>query len=144
MTQKSKKAMAYGGVVFDDEGRILLREVAGHYGGYVYTFAKGRPDPGETPEQTALREVREESGVEGRIIGELPGLFEGDTTDTKFFVMRVVRDHGDFHHETSKVIWCSLGDAPARIEETRSIAGRRRDLRVLEALRAYLASEELS
>ena len=133
MTQKPKKAMAYGGVVFDAEGRILLREVAGHYGGYVYTFAKGRPDPGETPEQTALREVREETGIEAEIVGEIPGVFEGDTTDTKFYVMRVIRDHGDFHEETAKVVWVGADEAVECIGHTLSSVGRGRDLSVLEA-----------
>ena len=137
MTQKPKKAMAYGGVVFDAEGRILLREVAGHYGGYVYTFAKGRPDPGETPEQTALREVREETGIEAEIVGELPGVFEGDTTDTKFYVMRVIRDHRDFGGETASVLWADLSTARDRVLSTTSIAGRQRDLSVVEALVRY-------
>ena len=48
------KADAYGGVLIDDAGRILLREPTDHFGGYVWTFAKGRIDKGETPEQAAL------------------------------------------------------------------------------------------
>ncbi len=30
---------------------------------YVWTFAKGRPDPGETPEEAAIRETEEETGL---------------------------------------------------------------------------------
>ncbi|HET7573452.1 MAG TPA: NUDIX domain-containing protein [Gaiellaceae bacterium] len=37
----------------------------------VWALPKGRIDPGERPEQTALREVREETGVEGRLDGKL-------------------------------------------------------------------------
>lgn len=144
MTQKPKKAMAYGGVVFDAEGRILLREVAGHYGGYVYTFAKGRPDPGETPEQTALREVREETGIEAEVVGEIPGVFEGDTTDTKFYVMRVIRDHGDFHAETAQVFWAEAKDVPRWIQQTKSSAGRIRDTAVYRAAVEYVAQLTLA
>ena len=57
-------ALAYGGVVIDEAGRVLLREPKNHFDYYVYTFPKGRPDEGESPEQAALREVREETGVE--------------------------------------------------------------------------------
>jgi 8-oxo-dGTP pyrophosphatase MutT (NUDIX family) len=32
---------------------------------------KGHPDPGETPEEAATREVREETGVEAELIEEL-------------------------------------------------------------------------
>ena len=142
MTQKPKKAMAYGGVVFDAEGRILLREVAGHYGGYVYTFAKGRPDPGETPEETALREVREETGIEAEIVGEIPGVFEGDTTDTKFYAMRAVRDHGDFHAETAKVMWVDAHAAVGLIALSTTARGRERDTRILKAAVAMRLSED--
>ena len=37
----------------------LVRHSAGHWG-----FPKGHPDEGETEEQTALRELREETGVD--------------------------------------------------------------------------------
>lgn len=138
MKQNATKAMAYGGVVFDAEGRILLREVAGHYGGYVYTFAKGRPDPGETPEQTALREVREETGVEAKIVGEVRGIFEGDTTDTKFFLMRPVHVHASYSSETASIAWVAPSDAPAWIAKTRTKRGHERDLAVLAAaMRAW-------
>ena len=54
---------AYGGVLINDAGHVLLREPANHYGGYVWTFAKGNPDPGESAEEAALREVLEETGA---------------------------------------------------------------------------------
>ena len=59
---------------------MLLREPANHFGGYVWTFPKGRVDAGETPQQAALREVLEETGYTARITGLVPGMFEGDTT----------------------------------------------------------------
>ena len=37
----------------------------------VWALPKGNLDPGEKPEQTALREVREETGVEGRLVEKL-------------------------------------------------------------------------
>ena len=37
----------------------------------VWALPKGNLDPGEKPEQTALREVREETGVEGRLVENL-------------------------------------------------------------------------
>ncbi|WP_153117681.1 NUDIX domain-containing protein [Rhodocyclus tenuis] len=56
--------------------------------GYVWSFAKGRPDPGETPEQTALRETREETGVEATIVCPIPGEFVGGTTINRYFLMQ--------------------------------------------------------
>jgi phosphohistidine phosphatase len=42
----------------------LITTSAGRWG-----FPKGRIDPGETPEQTALKEALEEAGLHGRIVG---------------------------------------------------------------------------
>jgi 8-oxo-dGTP diphosphatase len=39
-----------------------------------WSFPKGKADPGETIEQTALREVREETGLECKIICPLPSV----------------------------------------------------------------------
>lgn len=39
------KANAYGGVVINDKRQVLLVEPLNHYGDYVWTFPKGRPDP---------------------------------------------------------------------------------------------------
>ena len=135
------KAIAYGGVVIDPSGRILLREVAGHYGGYHWTFAKGRPDPGESPRQTALREVEEEMGVRGHILLPLPGVFAGDTTDTCFFLMLVEPDAVDLSFackETAALCWATAAEAPSLIARTESEAGRVRDLAVLQVLAASL------
>src|SRR5215831_4693917 len=39
-----------------------------------WSFPKGKADPGESIEQTALREVREETGIDARIIDPLPSV----------------------------------------------------------------------
>ena len=40
-------------------------------GGFRWSLAKGTPDPGETMEETALREVQEETGLEVEIAAPL-------------------------------------------------------------------------
>jgi 8-oxo-dGTP pyrophosphatase MutT (NUDIX family) len=40
----------------------------------TWTLPKGTPDPGETVEETALREVGEETGLEVRIVEPLPSI----------------------------------------------------------------------
>jgi 8-oxo-dGTP pyrophosphatase MutT (NUDIX family) len=56
----------------DAAGRTLLPESSGHFDGYVWRFPKGRPEGGETPEETALRETYGQTGVLAEIIGRVP------------------------------------------------------------------------
>lgn len=126
-------ADAYGGVLINDRGEVQLREVAGHFGGYVWTYAKGRPDPGETPEQTALREVLEETGQPARIMALIPGVFEGTTTSTVFFLMEPVGGPGPFSNETAAVRWVDRETARRLVAMTTTPTGRERDLTVLDA-----------
>ncbi len=39
------KREAYGGVLINEQGQVLLRKVTNDFGGARWTFAKGRPDP---------------------------------------------------------------------------------------------------
>jgi 8-oxo-dGTP pyrophosphatase MutT (NUDIX family) len=130
----TEKEPAYGGVIFDTEGRILLREPAGNFGGLVWTFSKGRPREGETPEETALRETQEETGWSAEIVDRIPGVFSGDVTDTIYFLMRASRQVGEPNpRETSRLQWATPDEARELIRETPNPVGLKRDLAVLEA-----------
>lgn len=50
-----------------DEGQVLLIRTRTRKGRSVWTFPKGRGEPGEVWEETALREVLEETGYACRI-----------------------------------------------------------------------------
>lgn len=127
------KADSYGGVLIDKDGNVQLREPTGHFGQYVWTFAKGRPDPGEVPEETALREVLEETGQGARIIAVIPQVFAGTTTSTLFFLMEPHGRPGAFSDETASVRWVDEKTARKLIGKTETAAGRERDLAVLAA-----------
>lgn len=51
----------------------------------VYALPKGLVDPGEKPDQTAIREVFEETGIVARLVGKL--------ADTKYVYTRKWSDH---------------------------------------------------
>jgi 8-oxo-dGTP pyrophosphatase MutT (NUDIX family) len=138
------KPIAYGGVVIDSAGRILLREATDHYDGYVWTFSKGRPSLGESPREAALRETREETGVIAEVVAEIPGTFAGGTTDNIYFLMRptgaTCEPEGD---ETASVCWVTPPEkAREMIGETTNPIGGARDLAVLEAALSVHESRE--
>lgn len=122
---------AYGGALVNDQGQVLLRRVANNFGGYVWTWPKGRPDPGESPEEAALRETREETGYSAEIICQLPGSFGGEVTSTIMFLMRPRGEPVPFCWETSEIRWVNPAEAPALIALTTHKTGRDRDLAIL-------------
>jgi len=128
------KKKAFGGVLLNGN-RVLLRKVTGSYKGYVWTFPKGRPDKGESPEETAIRETREETGHECEVTGRLHQPFHGLDTVTTYFLMKSVRDHGDYHNETCDVRWAAFDEAEYLLGLTEHEKGRERDLAVLTAVR---------
>jgi 8-oxo-dGTP diphosphatase len=67
---------AAGGVVWRRvDGRSDLEVLLVHRPSYDdWSFPKGKHDKGETDEETALREVFEETGVTGRLGPELPAV----------------------------------------------------------------------
>ena len=124
---------SYGGVLFDDEGRVLLREPTNHFDGYVWTFPKGRPDGTPTAEETALREVLEETGYDAEIVGRVPGTFAGGTSENVYFLMRPVGSAGQTDTETASIRWATSNEAFELIRRTTNTVGRERDLAVLRA-----------
>jgi ADP-ribose pyrophosphatase YjhB (NUDIX family) len=126
------KEKAYGGVIINDQGKILLRKPSNHFDDYIWTFPKGRQQTDETPEEAALREVLEETGIKAEIKERLPGVYEGGTTETIFFLMTLIEDTGKFDGETQSIRWVNPEEAKVLISETTNPIGLKRDLRVLE------------
>jgi len=63
-----ERERSYGGVVVRD-AEVLVIAPAGRL--EVTTLPKGGANPGESEQQTALREVREETGVTARVLERL-------------------------------------------------------------------------
>ena len=99
------------------DGQILLvQEASGPHQG-KWGFPKGRVDPGESPEAASLRELFEESGHEGRVMG-LAGvrtaLRKGQPA---VFLCYDVHVDTDVEHHTNEEIsstaWFTLGQCAA-------------------------------
>jgi 8-oxo-dGTP pyrophosphatase MutT (NUDIX family) len=68
------EAFSVGGVVYRmDEGNLLFA-LCGRKRADTWSLPKGTPDGGETVEETALREVREETGLVVEIEASLGGI----------------------------------------------------------------------
>lgn len=131
--ERPMKNASCGGVLIDEQGRVLLRTPSNGFGGDRWTFPKGRPEPGESGEQAALREVREETGYDATIVAPVPGSYEGETTENRYWLMRPQAHAQAPHWETEQIRWCTPAEARALIAQTPSATKRRRDLAVLEA-----------
>jgi 8-oxo-dGTP diphosphatase len=114
-------------------GGVVLRRVRGEWrlaairpGGKddVWALPKGLVGRGESPADTALREVVEETGVEGRLVEKLGDVryvytWSGERVFkvVSFFLVRYVRGRlGDipdrFRHEVAETRWLPLDEAP--------------------------------
>jgi len=92
-------------------------------GRLVWSLPKGHVEPGETLEQTAAREVNEETGVLGEVVGELGTIdywfvFEGrkvHKTVHHFLLKRISGELCDRDVEVVEVAWVPLEEIPDRL-----------------------------
>lgn len=108
-----RRIQAAGGVVIRRKKNGSIRVLLAHRPRYDdWSLPKGKADPGETPEETALREVEEETGVRCRIIAPL-GEMEYDTTNgnpkvVRWFAMRPLEQTPfEPNEEVDQIEWLS-------------------------------------
>ncbi len=126
---------AAGGVVWrqvQDELEVVLV----HRRAYDdWSFPKGKVDPGESDEHTALREVEEEAGVVCQLGPELPSTTyrdrHGRRKVVRYWAMTVVSGDVAGHHEVDKARW-------VRFEDAHRDLSYGHDVEVLDALVATL------
>ena len=92
-----------------------------------WQLPKGIIDPGESPEQAALREVREEAGITCELIEPIETIeywfvasYDGPKKryhkKVSFFLMKFVSgDVADHDHEVTEARWVELGEALAML-----------------------------
>jgi 8-oxo-dGTP pyrophosphatase MutT (NUDIX family) len=118
-TLRNARATSAGGVVYRSaQGRIEIVLVHRH-APPLWALPKGTPDAGETLEETALRETREETGLRVEIeepIGSISYFFVRASTrfhkTVHFFLMRPVGGRLEEHdHEFDEARWVPLEEA---------------------------------
>jgi 8-oxo-dGTP pyrophosphatase MutT (NUDIX family) len=116
----AEREVSAGGVVVRDRECVVIvptRRAAD--GRRVLALPKGHVDPGETPEVTARREVREEAGVESTLreeLGEVRYFYmrEGRRIAkvVTFFLLDYAAGSVDDHdHEVEEARWMALEEA---------------------------------
>ena len=115
-------ATSAGGIVIrltDGTPELVVGKRRRERDGVTWTLPKGTPDPDETTEQTAVREVREETGLEVRIVRPLDSIeytfVSGGTRIHKtvhyFLMVPTGGDLSRHDHEFAEVRWLSFDEA---------------------------------
>lgn len=113
-------------------GGLVVRRMRGRYyiaavrvkDGTVLALPKGHIEPGESGAETAIREVKEETGVEGKLVEKLDDIRYWYTRDgarvlkvVSFFLLTyrsgTVRDYQ--RDEVDSAEWVPLEEAPERL-----------------------------
>ena len=121
----TRKEVSAGGVVYrrgDDGIEVLLAARRTRSGELAWGLAKGGIEPGESLEGAAIREVREETGIEAEIetsLGESRYFYVWDGVRVRkvvhFFLMRASGgDVDDRDDEMEDVRWFALSKALKR------------------------------
>lgn len=116
-----------GGVVFRQSGDVLEVVIVHMVPEMRWQLPKGIIDDGETTEEAALREVREESGIAAELIAPIETIEYWFTADrdgerrrfhkfVHFFLMRYVSgDTADHDDEVDEARWMTVDDALATL-----------------------------
>jgi 8-oxo-dGTP pyrophosphatase MutT (NUDIX family) len=116
---RNARATSAGGVVHRSAEGVTEILLVHRRRPVLWALPKGTPNAGETLAETALREVREETGVQVEIedpLGEIIYFFVRDRIRFRktvhFFLMRPVGGSIDEHdHEFDEVRWTAMDEA---------------------------------
>lgn len=139
MRKRMKKEKSCGAVVFMECGHELRVLLIRHVNGGHWAFPKGHVEQGETEEQTALREIFEETGLHVRLdtgfrrtvtYSPVPGI----TKDVVYFA--AMADSGDVHRQMEEVT--QIRFVPA--EDAADIVTFENDKVICRAAAAYMTA----
>jgi 8-oxo-dGTP pyrophosphatase MutT (NUDIX family) len=149
---RTARATSAGGVVHRlIDGRVQIALVH-RRAPVLWALPKGTPDSGETIEETALRETREETGLEVEIEERLQSIryfFVRGTTrfhkTVHFFLMRPIGGSLDAHDaEFDEVRWTDLSEALAIMSHATERSVVEEAAALIETRRASVRSAEAS
>lgn len=116
MKLRSRTEVSAGGFVYKREGGKMLWLLCKHSGYHKWVFPKGRVEQGENIEDTALREVQEETGIRAKVVKPFPNpekyvyTMNGERVfkTVHYFIMEYVSgDIADHDWEMEDAIWAT-------------------------------------
>ncbi|MEA2766943.1 MAG: hypothetical protein QOK07_3347 [Gemmatimonadaceae bacterium] len=137
-----REQVSAGGVVFrrdDDRIDVVIVAVGGNN---RWQLPKGLVEKDENPEIAAVREAREEGGIESEVIEHIEtveywyaGLDKGERVRfhkrVHFYLLRYLSgDTGDHDWEVNEARWVPIGDAASQLafDNERRVVERAREL----------------
>lgn len=110
-----------GGLIFDRHERVAIIARHSRSGHLEWCLPKGHIEKGETPEETAVREVHEETGILGQVTDSIATIdywFTGTNQRVHKLVHHFVLEmiggslsvEGDPDHEAEEAIWVDFSD----------------------------------
>jgi len=121
---KTRRHTSSGGVIYkakEDGIQVVLISHYNQKGKLIWCLPKGSVEKGESLQETAIREVREETGVFGRVlekIGQIQYWFYSKEEETKifktvhFYLLEYLRgDEKDHDSEVDEARWVALQEA---------------------------------
>jgi 8-oxo-dGTP pyrophosphatase MutT (NUDIX family) len=138
---KTRREVSAGGVLYrraDGGIEVLLASRRTRSGDLVWGLPKGLVEPGESPEETAVREVQEETGFDGKVVddlGEIGYWYVWDGVRVRktvhFFLMEAIAgDASRRDREMEDVAWFPLAEAEdaAGFASEKQVVARARQL----------------
>ncbi|MCX6726127.1 MAG: NUDIX domain-containing protein [Candidatus Shapirobacteria bacterium] len=141
----TKREFSAGGIVFRKEKKGFLWLLIKPNGHLEWRFPKGKINKSESSVAAAKREVKEEAGIEVKIlekIGEIKFFFTEDKQKifktVIFYLMEYVKESEDgFESETEAIEWLSFNKAEKRL----AFDKEQKLLREAEVLRQKIAKD---
>lgn len=110
-----------GGLIFDDQDRVAIIARHSRSGHLEWCLPKGHIEKGETPAQTAVREIHEETGILGEVVDSIATIdywFTGDAQRihklVHHYALRMTGGfltvEGDPDHEAEDATWVKFED----------------------------------
>lgn len=117
MNNSSNSIEKAGAIILNQNGTKAVLLYRGNHNDW--SFPKGHVEPGENQFDTMLREIKEETGVIGKVISPLPDMeylnSKGDGVRLHMYLLRAETEKLIEEHEGDKLEWIDLNEVTDKL-----------------------------